>query len=460
MRDRGRARLKRRGVTLALVALILVMVLGLSALAIDLGMIQAASDEAQRAADAAALAGASAFIDYAGAAQMADTAKSRALTYATANSIRHTPIVAAEVAESVKADTIWVTVHRNGVPTWFANTFGVSSANVKRRAAATASAGQVSQNCIKPFLLVDLWHESDKTNQDLNSNDVMDGATGGKNGGEQWFYEPNGTPADRYQAWNPDDPSNPNATGYGSGHAGFSSDRGLPILIKPQTGNAQRQGNWYYTLDGPGHNLRDDIENGCINANVGDTPNYASGGKTGQARQGVNYLVGEDPGASWDNTTKQVVGSNYADWTQSPRVIVVGLMDPIYVAIAGGKKPPKNDKPDPNSKFSNFARVFLEQADGNENISARFIGFASGGAGGSGSGGALVVCSSPGEMIESTWHPRTCVPSSSPSNPTSGIWCPRCWAEPRAGWCSTFPWRLPISASSRCNRFGRRSPMW
>ncbi len=51
-----------RGVTLVLMALMLFLVMGMSALAVDYGMIKAAKAEAQRAMDSAALAGASAFI--------------------------------------------------------------------------------------------------------------------------------------------------------------------------------------------------------------------------------------------------------------------------------------------------------------------------------------------------------------------------------------------------------------
>ena len=130
---------------------------------------------------------------------------------------------------------------------------------------------------------------------------------------------------------------------------------GLPILFKPQTGNNQRQGNSYFTLDGDEQNLREDIKTGCINANVGDTPNWSQGSATGQARQGIDYLINQDPGATWNPSTKKVENSAFADWTQSPRVIIVGLMDPIYI-----KGSSKNVKPDAGAKFSNFARLFLQ----------------------------------------------------------------------------------------------------
>ena len=57
-------------------------------------------------------------------------------------------------------------------------------------------------NCLKPFLMPDMWYESDKTTQDKNSNNYMEPdatANGNKvTPGEQWFYQPtdaNGTAA-------------------------------------------------------------------------------------------------------------------------------------------------------------------------------------------------------------------------------------------------------------------------
>lgn len=205
MKRRSR-RSNERGATLAIIAVSMFLFLGLAALAVDLGMIKATGAQAQRAADAAALAGASAFIDFLKTdPQAVDTARARALDYATRQQLRTSPIIAGEVTVDVIPDSEKVRVHieRDGLPTWFANTFGVSSVSVGRTAAAVASTAGVSNNCIKPFFLPDIWRE---TTQDTNHNNIIDNLT--KNG-EQWFYEPaNG---DTYKAFNPDNPSDPNA---------------------------------------------------------------------------------------------------------------------------------------------------------------------------------------------------------------------------------------------------------
>jgi hypothetical protein len=163
------------------------------------------------------------------------------------------------------------------------------------------------------------------------------------------------------------------------------------MLIKPQTGNGngqpapERQGNAFWLLDlDPNANTADEIKTGCGSESIGDAVPYEPGGKTGQVKQGVQYLVNQDPGATWNQSTRQVEGSSYSDWTKSPRVVTIGLIDPKYWTTSS-----KNTKPDPGSTFSNFARMFILSADGNDNVKAIFLGTAPGGSGGP-KGGTLV----------------------------------------------------------------------
>lgn len=382
----GQQRLgNERGATLAIIAVSMFLFLGLAALAIDLGMVKATGAQAQRAADAAALAGASAFVDFLKTdPQAVDTANARAMEYALRHQIRTTPIVAGEVTITVIPDSekVRVRIARSGIPTWFANTLGITSVDVGRTAAAEASTAGVSNNCIKPFFLPDIWRE---TQQDTNHNNIIDNLT--KNG-EQWFYEPD--KGDTYKAWDSNNPTDPDATGFGSGRGSYASDRGLPILIKPQTGDAQRAGNYYFTLEGPESNLRKNIEGGCISASIGDTPEYDQGSATGQAKQGVQTLVDEDPDAAWDQSSGKVVNSLFPDWTQSPRIITVGLFDPAFITPDCSAGKDKNCKPADGAKYSNFARIFLEATSGVANISARFVGFVGGGGAGGSTTGPLV----------------------------------------------------------------------
>src|SRR5882724_7242529 len=101
MRSSKSARRNERGVTLVLMALMLFLALGMSALAIDYGMIKAAKAEAQRAMDAAALAGASAFLISDPAVDLVAEAELRARNFAKKHSVHRIPVTDPEVAVAV-----------------------------------------------------------------------------------------------------------------------------------------------------------------------------------------------------------------------------------------------------------------------------------------------------------------------------------------------------------------------
>ncbi|MCG6986957.1 MAG: pilus assembly protein TadG-related protein [Gemmatimonadetes bacterium] len=189
------------------VALIVVLgmaaFLGLLALGIDLGALFNARSEAQRAADAAALAGASAFLDTP-PGQIQQTAVERAKQYASSNEIRNQPIDPADISVRVNLDsaTVSVGVRRNGVPTWFARLVGIDSVDIG--ADATAWAGEAgAAQCVKPFALPDMWYEA---TQDLNHNRIWDPD-------EHWKYDP--ATGDRYAGYTGPGGSS-DQTGYGS----------------------------------------------------------------------------------------------------------------------------------------------------------------------------------------------------------------------------------------------------
>jgi hypothetical protein len=435
MWSRGGLVRNERGSTLAMMAVLLFGMLALSALAIDLASLRDARGEAQRAADAIALGGASAFYDMPQGDPLAtQTATDRALSVARRNMVRGDTIYVGnpaivdmqnqypkksppvindarvrsvvssgggtwlrmEILPAIDSQKVRVWVRRNNVGLFFGGIFGKQFSSVTAKSAAWASNAAPIVNCLKPFLIPDMWHESDKTTQDKNNNDYMEPdatANGNKvTAGEQWFYQPTdaagdgGATGDYYAPYDPKvaNPPRPQ-TGYGSNARGLPGDVGLRILFKPQTGNNQRQGNSYFTLDGDEQNLREDIKVGCISAGVGDTPNWSQGSATGQARQGMDYLINQDPGARWNSSTKQIENSAFPQY-QSPRVILVGLMHPKYI-----KGNSTNVKPDAGAKFSNFARIFLDTppAKNTDNLAGVFLGFAPGGGGGN-VAGALV----------------------------------------------------------------------
>jgi hypothetical protein len=146
----------RQGATVPIVAVCIAMLIGFAALAVDLGMLLDNRNEAQRAADAAALAGASALLagHIAGAPTSVreDTATARAKHYASLNQIRGQHIDAAEVDISfpVSNSRIAATVIREGIAPLFAGIFGKDALRVGATAHAMWYQGS-SVSCIRPF---------------------------------------------------------------------------------------------------------------------------------------------------------------------------------------------------------------------------------------------------------------------------------------------------------------------
>lgn len=223
-----RWRADQRGSVSVIVALSMSALLALLALGIDLGALFDARSEAQRAADAAALAGASAFLDFQ-QAQAHQAAVSRATEFATGNAIRSEPIAPEDVSVAVDIDasTVRARVERGGVPTWFARLVGIDSVDIGAEATAWAGSAGAAQ-CVKPFAVPDMWEER---SDDLNGNRIWDE-------GERWSYDPGS--GDRYAGYSGGG-SGTDETGYGSGWRDgrvnedgqrFDGDYGRRITIK------------------------------------------------------------------------------------------------------------------------------------------------------------------------------------------------------------------------------------
>jgi hypothetical protein len=420
-RHGGRLR-NERGSTLALMAVMLFAMLALAAIAVDLASLRDARTEAQRTADAVALAGASAFRDLPWTDPPTITeAGNRAFEIARQNMVRSDTI---DVRDSALTDNVygwgkvrvWKTasndlelniipdsqkvrawVRHAGISTFFGGLLGVPWGHVQAKSTAWATTQGPTVNCLKPFVMPDLWYEDDKTTQDVNGNNYMDPittVTGKGQDGESWKYQPPEIGGkDYYLPYAPgvSDPQGRAQTGYGSGiRSGlkggiYPEDIGLPLLLKPQTGSgntqpaAERMGNAFWLLDlDTTLNFKQEVEGNCATASIGDPVPYDKGSKTA-VRQPIDNLVNQDAGATWDEATHQVVGSKYSDWTQSPRVVIVALIDPKYWMANSA-----NNKPDPGSTFTNFVRIFFEPVDPKgppDNILARYIGPAPGAAG-------------------------------------------------------------------------------
>ncbi len=164
-----------RGASLVLIAAATVVMLGLCALAIDLASFYVARSEAQRSADAAALAGATIFVTSSctsgttGCSAMQTAATNEAISVGNKNLVSgaNPNIQSGDVTFNFTPATdprITVTVQRtsargNAIPTFFGKVFGVTTVDVSATATAeaynpgTGNGPAVGSVCVKPWLM-------------------------------------------------------------------------------------------------------------------------------------------------------------------------------------------------------------------------------------------------------------------------------------------------------------------
>lgn len=345
-------RRSERGATIVLVALSITALLSVVALAVDVGMLLNARTEAQRTADAAAMAGAGMLIpgptDEAGA-------RAEAERFGEMNAVQG--IVDIDPVEDVDVDldelTVTVRAHRDDVrggpvETWFARVFGVNVVNIGADATAKVLPASAA-TCLKPFSIYDLFD-----NQDPDDGTFDPGVD---------FYDHH-------------------VTGYGSNWRnsgepgddglGLINDFGRPIVVK---GNSKKGDpccpgtgpSWYYPWaipeeGGSGGRGAAAYRWNITNCNtsiieVGEEYDVEPGNMVGPTVQGVEDLIALDPDAGWNPATNEVEGSDWDPWTGSPRVGIVPTFDPSR-EFDPGRKP---------LGFTNFIAVFFESVTGNGN---------------------------------------------------------------------------------------------
>lgn len=400
-----------RGSALVITGVGLAALLGMSAFAVDMAMLYSARDQAQRAADAAALAGVGAYIDYQ-PVEARKFAREWALDYGTRNSIIGQTIRASEVAVTTDPDSLEVTVvvRRTGIRLWFARSLGVGSATVSARAKARAM-DAASSPCLKPFALPDAWYDAD---DDKNGNNRIDQK-------ERWRYEEE--KGDFYRTFT-GKPSALPETGYGSTFRGPNRDYGLELYTqvsetKPKKGKQSLfawdlpELSWYTE---PDDETEDDEKKSEKEADEADDEplqipvcqtskkRKKSSRKLGadyeadicecnsaavelnteypvvtakkmrkpvrkSTKHGIYALIEADPGARWDAATNQVVGSKHPRWLDSPRVIKVGLYEP------GSVEPKKRNRKfgAGSVEFVKFLWVFIDGWDKQDQLRIRVI---------------------------------------------------------------------------------------
>lgn len=349
-----------KGVALFIAAGSMLALTSVCALAIDVGMLLTARTEAQRAADGAALAGASALIESPRNAQLASLYATR---FGSMNSIGGdlVTVLPEDISVDVDKDLVTVRVLRiadrgSAVETFFSRMFGVTSVDIGADATAKASAAG-GINCPLPVAVPDRWYEA-----------------GGAGNGSNTFDPEYG---DYYTPWFTGTLDNPE---YNEGYTGYGrEDHGAPFILTSNQPNAGLNGSWYYPWRPEETFGADDFRYSVMNCidpsktfYVGIEVNTEPGNMAGPTMQGFQDLINQDPAASWNGTMNCIVdrgleySTDVSHCRTSSRVRPIPMFDPRDAPELGAKP----------FAFTNFAGIFIESIQG-KNVHARWVGYTS-----------------------------------------------------------------------------------
>jgi Flp pilus assembly protein TadG len=319
---------QERGVSLIFVGMGFLALMSASMLAIDVGMIATARSQAQNAADAGALAGATALVfdDYTNRSA-SGPAVQNAIEGGKANLVmaQQVSIVPDDVTfpndPQGLPNRVQVIVHRTGargnpLTNFIGPFFGHNFTDVTATATAEASPANAA-TCIKPWAVPDKWWEEQTPPWDPD--DTFD------------LYKKKGQLLPNPDEYVPVTQSG--YTGYNSNPAG--PDYGLQVLLKAGNPHQAINSSHFFPIALPPDNGASWYEQnipGCWPGimRIGDMIPVEPGNMTGPTVSGTQQLIDKDPGAYWDNVNRRVVSS----MNPSPRIIVIPVFDP-YVYEEG-----------------------------------------------------------------------------------------------------------------------------
>src|SRR5438876_7851996 len=366
------------GYVLVTVAIMLVVLIGFTALAIDAGILYADRTESQRAADAAALAGACTVVADPKSSQHA-TAEAHARAASLKNTVMGVPIDSAQVDVCVgdvsggacnpdpSLKRVAVTITRQE-PTFFAKIWGTSSVTTRVQAIAEASNAPTSAMCLKPFFIPNTAFApvSGTSNQctACGSGNVLV------------------------------DVSSDSKTAFAQGLI----DNNTSFILKPQDPHDALAPSQFYLLDLPSNSgqtgkngYKDNIET-CLNTATicRDSYNVITGNTVGPTRSGIQNLIGDPPLYSY-----QAVGQYkyLADGTihdTSKALVVAPIWNPCATDIPdgtllcpnpnnpsapnlGGQFPSGSGSNVPPISIIGFALVFIDSVDNQEGVHVHLI---------------------------------------------------------------------------------------
>ena len=338
---------KQEGFVLAVLAIVLVALVGFVALAVDIGVLYSARTSAQGVADAAALAGAFTFINDTQSPQP-QTASDNALQVALNNSILGQPVAAGDVNVNVDVGNRRVTVDVQSTQnTYFARALGVQTANVGVEAVAEASPNSTGTACAKPWFIPNTALGAGGACPACAANQVL--VSGGQ------------------------------VTAFGQ------SKIGQQFILRSQNPQNTLAPGQFYSIQLPGSSGGNDYRNNiatCANTYVrcGDFYSTENGNMVGPTKQGVNDLIGNPPTDTWTGTVGQYQTPN--GLTDTSKNIAVA---PIWDTCGMAGFCPAGNFPSGNAtvQIIGFAAFFLDGIQGTD-VVAHLINVSSCGAGGGG----------------------------------------------------------------------------
>jgi Flp pilus assembly protein TadG len=326
--------------------------LSASMLAIDVGMLMTARNQAQNSADAGALAGATALLydDFNDRSASGPAVTSAIAASANNNVMAGTvSVTAADVTFPLdpagEANRVQVAVRRtasrgNALSTLIARYFGMATADIGAIATAEVSPAN-AMTCVKPFTIPDRWNEAQTAPWD--GEDTYDA------------FDNRGRPLANPDVYIP--ANQPGYTGYNQ-----ESMRGQRLEIRASNGSKITV-SFYFSLalGKPVITGGDEYRENIANCNTtiyhwGDPLTQEPGAMSGPTLQGILDLIAQDPGAYWDTATKKVKGSAFG--ARSPRVFPIPLYDPI-VYDSG-----KRNGRDADLVTANWIGFFAEEVQG------------------------------------------------------------------------------------------------
>lgn len=348
-----------KGGVLVMVTGALVVVLGMAALAIDMGMLYTARSEAQRAAEAGAHAGALVFLTSPG---NESEARARAKEYAEKNQVRWLDVEVREdddIDVEVDNQLVRVRVHRTAewggpISTFFARVLGIGEVDVGASAAARTWPSDGVQ-CVLPFAMPDRWRNADGSYPE-----------------EGDAFDPEG--GDWYDPWDPNNPED-DYTGYSMNSVGeeirlYAQDPGADDFPEPS---------WWYpftpegvTPDAPSvaERIRGCVDDDLYRYGEDAEVETAPGVMSGQIRRAFEDIIDEDSDAQWDSSNECVTRGDERCLSagDSNRIRPMVMFDPHDVPDSGFNRFP----------VRNFVSVFIEeiepgQGQGQFSVRARFL---------------------------------------------------------------------------------------